>query len=277
MMSNLEYVKKQFIEKLTAPKKPGRVCNVLFVIDVTASMLFGSPSRIHTVNSVLRDFFHNMFGEKKTRSVLRIGFVCVAYDVVMCSDFLSYEDYTKISKEDMIYQNGYSSKQVAMKEDKISDGKKEYVYRYPQFSVIAQKYDDEGTYISKGVDFGIDMLQEAVKRVGDNGCFPSHLFLLSDGNANTKNKADLAPKEEDIRAARKMEHYRSMDKTKKEMIVPVIVGIGEKDDINFDVIRVYSNGRDDYIHITDGADKDGLESVRKLIIDTVKATTNNRR
>ena len=221
---------------------------ILFLLDVTASMLKGTKSRNRLVllNKFLEDFIRTCIQDPKIRKSADVCFMTFADDIYLKTSFENIR-WMKDHMDPPLYRHPNCG-DVTWKGCRDLEGKYEKEFHVPSFSWNR----DNGTNIGLALKEAVTVLENRVKACGPRGAYPPFLILVTDGHpyepSNDCYYEDLAAQEEAVRCLRA--HSRTHH-DENNLIIPLVIGVGN-DDINVtrlgEFAQVFEAG---YFHISD--------------------------
>ena len=242
---------------------------IIFLLDISGSMLFGPPgrSRLALLNAMLIAIIQKCMDVLKVRQVAEVSFILFTDEVILESEFRNIrwmdEDMLPPRKDRHPRCGKITWKTVQPKTGANYDKS----FQVPQFAISKK---DGGTNIGYALKRAVRKLENRVKELKEFGSYPPFLILVSDGHPYEENNPgyheELDDQEEAIELLRS---HTITHRNENNLIFPFVIGVGQED-INKKRLSDYAqNFRAGYFHIRDNADKEKWDYLTQILARSI--------
>ena len=242
---------------------------MVFLLDVSGSMLSGTPSRnrLTLLNEMLVDVVRKCIDVAKVRRVAEVSFMLFTDEVLLESEFRNIrwmEENMLPPRKDRHPRCGKITWKTVQPE---ADANYDKSFQVPQFGISKE---DGGTNIGYALKRAVRKLENRVKELKEFGSYPPFLILVSDGHPYEDNNPgyheELDDQEEAIELLRS---HTITHRNENNLIFPFVIGVGQED-INKKRLADYAqNFRAGYFHIRDNADKEKWDYLTQILARSI--------
>lgn len=237
---------------------------MVMVLDVTNSMLWRTreKNRLKTMNAMVNKVLRQCLDTQKIRLAMEVCFILFADKVVLQTPF---RNIMELGPE-MIDNAKYRDPSCGEVKWNPYTGTP---YQIPEFTVSYPQY---GTNIGAAVQQAVDILVQRFTKLKAIGSYPGFLMLITDGHPAEPNNPDywddLSAEQAAIRALRS---HTTATRTKNDMIVPFIIGVGDMNEINEERLQGYTaHWPSGYYSFSDADDEKNWEFMIKIMQRSIR-------
>ncbi len=243
---------------------------IIFLLDISGSMLFGPPGRkrLALLNAMLVAIIQKCMDVLKVRQVAEVSFMLFTDEVLLESEFRNI----RWMKEDMLPPRKDRHPRCGKITWKTIQPKHNADYsedfQVPQFGVSVK---DGGTNIGYALQRAVRRLENRVEELKEFGSYPPFLILVSDGHPyEADNPGYHEELDDQEKAIELLRSHTITHRDENNLIFPFVIGVGQED-INKKRLSDYAqNFRAGYFHIRDDADEKKWDYLTQILARSIK-------